>query len=481
VGTDNRYHNLSNFWVLAGGETEIDWNDFANQLHLKHKGCQDSSQVLKISPWKQARPFRKLEEQQFPDAFLIDDQQRDLRVSTDLNHPVGIEHLLGKDMPKLSSLPRINQRIVDPNRKTNNGYYNTLEEALTKPSPGDVILIRHNGELHVPPLRLPDTSSIDLTIKPEEGYRPILVLGNTREDKPALFRLHDGKFVLEGLELRLQPQRPEFKSQTLVALLGEGQCTFRNCVITLDSQGHDTFLSVCTLHDQDGLMKMATTPAAPVQGAQLLLDTCLVRGDGDLAACKSNRSFKVELNNVLAALKGTLLALKPTAESSLVGQGQLTVHMERVTSHLGGYLLHWKLDKEARNVSLPQLTAEKCEFLPTVTNNALIRLELPESEIESAREKLRIVGANACGGYSRLFDYPLASQMTPDLLSSGQWQKFTEANNSRFFRGKLALADPPLVKMLPGQIKRDPELDTEEFGADLPALQKLLPAENEGK
>lgn len=481
LGSDNRYHNLSDFWVSPEGGSEVGLKDFSSQLPLKNRG-QDSSQLLKSNPWKKSsNPMGKLEEQQFLDAFVIDDQQRDLRLANDTDHAVGIaHHFLGKALPKLPPLPRKNQRIVDPSRETGNGIYSTLTEAVVGSKRGDVILIRHNGDLFVRPQRLEETG-IDLTIKADEGFRPILILGEAPQADTALFWVHDGKLVLEGLELRLQPQRADFESQTLVAFLGDGHCTLRDCMITLEQQGHDTSLSVATLHDLDGLMKKAATSDNPpaAQSPQLVIDTCLIRGEGDLLICKSNRSFEATLNNLVAALKGSLLSLKPPAKATSAGQGQLSFQMSKVTTYLGGHLIHWKLDKEARNLSMPQCAATNCAFFPTSISNALVRLDIPEQEIERVRENLHLTGPNTCA-YSTLFDHQSGSDMTMERLTQDRWRKFTETNNSRT---KVMLATPPssdtsFARLLPAQLK---PADADGFGADLSSLLKLLPGENEGK
>ncbi len=472
-GIDNRYHNLKDFWVASETEPLIGLTDFAEQLK-KLKLGQDSSLVLKGIPWKDKEFIQKLEEQHFQEAVKIDCQLAELRLTGNTNHAVGVEAILGGKPVELPALVRKNELIVKDVGVASNGVYPSLGEAiLASKKPGDVILIQKNGEVPVEPQRL-EKAMMDLTIKPDKGFRPILVLGETAERDTAMFRLHDGKLHLEGLEIRLRPEQRGFTAQTLVAFLGDGQCTLKDCVITLEAQGNDTTLSVCSLRDQDGVMKMPAAPERPAgQGPQLAIENCFIRGDGDLLVSKTDRPFSVKLRNLLATLKGTLLVLKPGSRQGMNGTGQVSAWLDNVTTYLGGYLIDWELDKEARGVLTPQCTANNCAFFPASMGNALIRLEIPEMEMDQVRAKLKMIGLNACG-YSFLFA-DLHGKLD---MSLKLWADFTDNLQSR---SKVKLATPPAAepafsKLLPGQFKL---LDSDGFGADLGLLGKLLPAEKE--
>src|SRR5262249_15326876 len=159
-----------------------------------------------------------------------------LRQLEDANHMVGVETgVWGRSYD--SPLPALEDRkpaeavarkdkVVDPTvGESRDGVYPTLGQALGEAKPGEVILIKHNGRLPVEPVRL-EKPAVDWTIKPYPGCRPVLTLGSTTEADAALFRLHDGQLRLEGLEFFLQPRRADFKGQTVVALVGDGQCVF---------------------------------------------------------------------------------------------------------------------------------------------------------------------------------------------------------------------------------------------------------------
>src|SRR5262249_13795590 len=138
--------------------------------------------------------------------------------------------------------------------------YPTLAQALGDARPGDVILIKHNGPLAVGTVRL-EKASLDVTVKPAPGCHPVLTLGETTEADAALFRLHDGQLRLEGLEFHLQPTRADFRTQTLAALVGDGQCVFKDCVLTLE-ETREVQLAAATVADPNGVMRLGSTPAS---------------------------------------------------------------------------------------------------------------------------------------------------------------------------------------------------------------------------
>ncbi len=480
-GTDNRYHNLKAFWSTHENEQDIALTDFAGQLKKTNRG-QDSSVEVERSPWKDPEPLRRLEEQRFRDAFEVNGQQSALRLSKDSDHAVGSERLLGKFYDRLEALPSKDILVVDPKRNDSaNGVYQSLSQALqalNRPSGerqgSDVILIRHNGELLIEQLRL-EKKEIDVVLKPDKGFRPILVLGEARQQETALFWLHEGKLRLEGLEVRLQPVR-DYQTQTILSFLGDGTCTFKDCLITLVQQpDNPTALSVCTIQDTEGAMRMMpTTPSGPGQGPRLEMEGCIVRGDGDLLVNKSNRPFEVVLSKSLAALKGTLLALKPPARGSANVPGQMTFRMEQVTSYLDGHLLNWTVAGDSPRVTLPNWMASNCVFLPATPNQDLIRLDLPEADLATVREGLRMSGPNACG-YKYQWDRPAPSESTRVELAIKAWEAFTGDRRSRV---DVTLAAPPTdvpySRMTPSQFKLK---EVEGFGADLNVLQKMLSAE----
>src|SRR5205085_8434761 len=102
-----------------------------------------------------------------------------------------------------------------------------------------------------------EQAAIDLTIKPFQGFHPILKLDETPEPDASLFRIHDGQLKLEQLEMILKPGRSGFKSQVVASVTGVGQCTLKNCVVTLEGDGSEgVALAVLALTDPKDVMRM---------------------------------------------------------------------------------------------------------------------------------------------------------------------------------------------------------------------------------
>src|SRR5205823_5570981 len=83
-----------------------------------------------------------------------------------------------------------------------NGIYPSLDAAVGQARPGDTILVRHDGALPLDPVQLTKKNLGDLTIRPARWFRPVIVPGEISEPETALFRVQDGKLVLERLEFR---------------------------------------------------------------------------------------------------------------------------------------------------------------------------------------------------------------------------------------------------------------------------------------
>ncbi|MBV9126208.1 MAG: serine/threonine protein kinase, partial [Planctomycetes bacterium] len=236
TGHGNRYYNLTDFWVgPSADEMASTWEEFRRKVV-----ADDSSLPLSRRPWKNADPLALLKnEPQL--AFQLDPKQPELRRAGKEQ-----EQLVGPDtcawfrlyekgnLPPLGDQVETTAKVVDPDAREGRPWvYKTLNQAVLDAQPGDVILIKKTGEVPVEPVRL-EKPTIDLTIKPYTGYRPILTLGDTTDQDATLFRLHDGQLKLEHLEFRLKPGTSGFIGQTVVTVAGFGQCQFKSCVATLD-------------------------------------------------------------------------------------------------------------------------------------------------------------------------------------------------------------------------------------------------------
>lgn len=202
------------------------------------------------------------------------------------------------------------------------GTYPTLKMALAAMRKGDTLLIRHNGRLEIDPCEF-DKPDTDITIKPDANFKPILIPSPaTLKRSPAMFKLFGGRLVLDGLHVRLLPERVP----SLAVLPGGGQFELRNCLLTFEENEE---FSAISLTDPRGEMMMGVgSPATerwPIP--KLVLENTVIRGKGRLLNVQGSRPFDADIRNTLAVLDGTLVDITPSAaDPSTAGTGSLRLH-----------------------------------------------------------------------------------------------------------------------------------------------------------
>ena len=316
-GQHNAFYRVNSYWVRsaerAAPDQFTDWKTFREEVE-KAKGSDTTSRVLEKNPWESARPL----EEKTPRARYRLDPQVVCQWHQETNQVLGAERLsdgealyTSGELQKISTRPaevlvhELNQKIVDPTAKVSEGVYHSLAAAVEGAESGDVILIRQNGKVKLDAVK-PGRADLSLTLKPYPGFHPVLTLDeSTVDEDAALFRLYHGQLKFENLEFLLRPDRGDFASQTIVAMAGNGRCTFKQCVITLESSFKEVRLSAALLEGK-GVMKMPTKPEGRAT-PEVLFRTCFVRGQGCLVSGRAGRSYDLDMNNVLIALDGSLL------------------------------------------------------------------------------------------------------------------------------------------------------------------------------
>ena len=492
---DNRYHGLNAYW-LGAGVGQSSWEDF--QLRTG----RGKSHVLVVSPWKNdpLEPLRKYNykedpEDYFASAFQVNDQTPDLRVSAFT--PIGVRDLGGVHYvallaaaDKQAEKARLKRRIVDPTRTSEiaKHLYKTLEEALLAYETGDEIVLRWNGVQAVQPIRLDRTKLQDVTIRPDEGFHPVLRLaaGEDRDSEPALFHVYDGSLKLEGLGFVLQPN-DGFRRQSVIDLVGQGQCTLKNCLITLDRSLMPaltaTQLAVASLSDPGKSMMQPTRPTD--QPAQLNLDGCFIRGDGDLIDCLTSRPLDLKANNTLAALKGSFLNVEVGADAPAAAPtGQMTLTLTRVTTYLTGNLIHLRAGKDYHALAAVRCAPTDCLFVAAAKEpQSLVHLD--DSDFpnkEEVHDKLILWGADGghtiYGNYGTMLDQSPPSEGMPLMVSSDKWESIWGKDTGklvkpfRFGPAQPPAADAPFTTAAPLQFR---PLDPLDSGADVSRLEQTLP------
>jgi serine/threonine protein kinase len=485
-GSGNRYHGLDGYWAVSDSREETDWNAFL--LKAQADPQDEPSQELAASPWqeKEDHQLKLLEEDRPDEAFRVQARSPELRVGKGAGQRlVGVKQVLGlavapSPLPPLGPRPAGaggRQRVVDPREaESRPGVYASLAAAVLEARPGDVIVIRSNAVLRVDPVQLNKPNLADLTIRPSTGYHPVLVLAAASEKEAALFTVHDGKLRLENLELRLEPGKDGFTSQAVVALAGDGECTLKGCLVTLDKAGRDTPLALAALPEAGKVMR-SEAPRARThdEGPRLALEGCFVRGEGDLVAGRS-RAFELEAKNTLAALGGSLLSVDAPAEAPAAAASQkVSVRLSQVTTYLGGALLHLSAGRDLKGVVPVRVEPSRCLFLQAPMGRPLVYLEGSE-EKALARKLDWQGGVNGYGGYTSLLEQqpPGEAMMLPPVNREGWKTNYNEASSK--FGVELAAppaAEEPFMQLTPAQFKLPDE--SAGFGADPDGLPRPAP------
>jgi hypothetical protein len=487
AGAQNGYYNLDAYWAVGEQVECADWREFRERL--AREGGRDGSRELRAAPWLEADPLALLERQDVARAFRPDPLQADLRLRRkpgDRGEVVlGVGQVAGtdyvKDLPPLDTGNAGGRTlVVQPGRHDPDaGVYRSLEHAVPDLRPGDVVLIRHDGELRLDPVVLARKELGDVTVRPDRGYRPVLTLTEAAggEADAALFRVHDGRLTLEDLEIRLRPARDEVEAQAVVALAGDGQCALKHCVITLDRAGRKAALAVATLPDagRGKMMDVGMAPARPrEQGPHLLLERCLVRGEGDLLWARGSRASELEVRGSLVVLTGSLVNVEAAREAPAAGE--MVATLERVTTCLAGNLLRVRAGKDLKGLAPVSCRATGCLFVPAGTpgDRVLVHLEGPEGEESALRGKVRWSGgANAYGGFNALLDFQapeegkMAQPMTLD-----RWKEFSGDGDGAYANVGLAAAPAaPSPQAQPADFRPGDKVPAD-CGADVAALPR---------
>jgi hypothetical protein len=486
-GQRNCYHNLPLFWARpkAAEDKRIDlWDGFRAALaELEKPGHDESSTLLTAgTPWASPAPLDLLDTNP-RQAFHINPTLTAVR-QADLKGAIGVGQcawgvMYAKALPELSGGERTpvakrkpNEKVVDPKADGNTpNVYRTVLAALAEAEDRDVILIKHNGLVPVSPVTL--KVGLRVTLRPDNGYRPVLTLApKTVETEPALFTLYEGELVLENLEFRLRPDREDFKAQAVVALGGNGQVGFKQCVVTLDlPQDSAASLSAITLFETRDTTKaaMGGSRTAP----DIHLQQCFVRGEGDLLFVRPSRALKLEVDGSLVALSGSLVHVEGGLKEVPAGGAVASVKLKRTTTYLGDHLLQVRPAMTGKGAAFTDVHAQDC-LMVAAGGRPLVFLDGPGSE-EQARRVFTWRGErNSYAGYEVVLEQqPAGEGAMPQRFKQDDWKRLTSETDQdpQFLEGHFdvaPLAERPLSQAVPGgfRFQPDPKVEVQGGGAN---------------
>ena len=440
TGRWNCYHDLDDFWIIDG-------------ISQRAKNWPMDDQILAMSPWLDQDPLSKLREGNPKKAFRPDLNLPELRFNDRL---VGVHKCTWGPVFD-NSAPQVEEKktelantlIVDPTvAKAGGGVYPTLDVAIKVAKPGDTILLKHGRDrlIKIDMIRL-EKPDMSLTIRPYEGYHPILTLGGSTDPEAGMFRLHDGKLQLKDLEFLLTSDPTDFQSRAVVSVVGDGECVLSNCVVTLDKgdSNPDRDFAMLTLVDTANVMKMEPqgTPRTP----EIRVEKCFIRGKGEMMAVRSSRPFRLLADKSLVVLDGNLLAVKGSSREVPI-QPPCSITLSRVTTYLTQHLICLRATeqqgKNTKGLVQTQVTsAAECLFA-AAADKSLVHLDGVDSLDDMTKYFLWTENRNNdFSKFDRLLDQQAPGQVgAPPPYDRAKWDAFTNANGTRYEAVKFAAAPP---------------------------------------
>jgi hypothetical protein len=488
TGAGNVYHNLDDYWARSVG---MENQEAITSLDAFRKRFgEDKSVEIADSPWKEALPVKMLDDRPRK-AFELRSDLAELRQPRHANRMIGVERFALGDLytyplPALDKKPaeavaHNQEKVVDPSADPKANVYKKLAQAVDDAQPGDVILIRHNGLLREDPVQIKDANA-NLSIRPYPNCHPVLSISQSPDPDAALIRLHDGKLSLENLQFRLSPDKSGYRAQTVVMIVGDGQCSFSNCVATLDDVKEATPLALVTLSDPSAVMKMMPQPAQQ-QDPRVALSGCFVRGTGQLLAVRLSRPFELKVEDSLLVLNGSILVTDGNPKDTTL-RGAASITLSHVTTYLTDHLILLRAARDAANnlkgLVLTQVnSATDCLFASAGTK-ALVHLEGIDSEEQmrhyfSWNESQR----NAFSNYTQYLEQqPTTDVMPQPAYGVDKWKDFTNDPESRFDRVRFAsppAADGPMSHVNATDFKTKLDANLQGCGVNVERLIDRLP------
>jgi serine/threonine protein kinase len=486
----NYFHNLNSYWAWPG-ESIRDVPAF-QALVVKEGGKigqgkeQSTFPPEAVNPWEYSNPL----EQKDP-VLMFQVKARLPEIRADRHGAVlGVQKCAWGPMPHLRELdepPAVAkstlknfEKVVDP---ATNGLdpqvFKTLDLALAHADPGDVILLKHSQMEDVKPFRL-EKAKPDITIKPYPDYRPVLTLAETSDRRAFMFYLQDGKLSLENLEILLRPAQFGFDFQTVATIVGNGQCSFKQCLFTLKEVDRVP-LRVVTVEDPASAMKMGekSLRSAP----DIRFQDCFVRGEGDLVKVSVSRAFDLSVKNSSLALSGSLLSVQGAGKDPAADVAG-NVHLENVSAFLGQSLINLQGARTGRGLAMTRVEAQGCLFV-SLSGKALVYLDRLDVDDLHLTDYFAWVGSghNAYSGFDRYLDQQRPLEMIPSQpirKDEKTWKMYANEEESKHLQAKFALpasTDRPLSEATLDDFKALPDARVVQgFGSNLaPDVFPLAP------
>jgi hypothetical protein len=456
VGKRNCYHKFNLVWGWTSANKDqfhlITKDNFKTEVVKaggRESALEPSFFLNDRSPWVKETLLKDFKDAHPLLIFQVASDLPELR--KDSVTALGIQSCVWGPMSPLAPLKasadpvlarKKNEKVVDPDAQADTpGVYKTLAQAIVNAKSDDIILLKHPKRsrlIEVDPGLNPKVER--LTLKPYEGYQPVLTLAETDlEPNAVMFKLNDSELRLESLEILLRATG--YRSQAAVALFGDGKCNFAQCLFTIKEARNSRVL---VFGDPEQVMKMPSKSGR--QMPEAYFKDCFVRGEGDLARFEVSRPGKVDLENSLVALAGSLVTINAAVKEPPM-EPAAVVRLRNVSAFLVGALARIKGDEAAKGLVRTTFEAGDCLFA-SLAGKPLILLDKLNLDENQLNLYVPWTGKkNAYNGFTKMIDQP--DSMTFMAPRIADWKD----SDARTFNVKFRL--PPTSERLLSQAVLD--------------------------
>jgi serine/threonine protein kinase len=363
-GRQVRYYNLDSLLQKVKDKQAITKIDkFQEYLKENNNGSSDVNALdLAASPFQLTDPLASSDPLL---AFQLKPQYHEQHL--------GLRTSWAGDMPApLGPLVKAGKKVIDPDDgRRIPGEFSNVAAALSEAQDGDVIYIKHGESRTVAVPSATLRAGIFVTLKPYEGFRPILVLEKSIEKREsALFEVQKkSRLHFENMEFLLDPEAG-YDRCSVVQMGGAAHVKFERCWFALKATNR-VELSVVTFPDLDRTMKMdMPSPAL----STVDFHECFVRGKGDVVALQGCRKLNVEMTNSLVVLDGSLLDIAAATKTMPMSEGvQWKMDRSSIFTKESLFALH---SKTGTVLTETHAKIKDCLLVPLAPDQAVVLLEM---------------------------------------------------------------------------------------------------------
>ncbi len=441
-GEENRYYKIDSFLIQNSAQISLhEFLSFQNQLRDNKLGTDETSKLLEINPWKNDQPLKLLEEFHLGQAFMVKDTVMELRSPDNISDRlIGAEKFLdfsyiSKPLPPISNIKQeasSKPRIVDSTESDDPSklVFKTLETAIASCKGGETILIKHDGDLILKPLRL-DKIAAEITIKPFSGSKPILISGDTREGiTVAMFLINESSLKLEDLEIISRPFLPGARTPSLATLGKAGAISLKNCTITLEKSEALQLPTIIGLGLDTNLMMDSMPGKPPAPSNSVLIDQCRLRGECNLFRNRTTRNCELQVSQSFIAIAGAIIKVEASSTGN-AGIAGLQARINKVSAFCEGIPFQITQGKPS---AMPIVLKISETLLVQNGMKEFIQIEDPETSQERLKESIQIEGSrNIYGSGDKLLSAksPLDANKDFSLTLEGWKTHFPDLQGTR--------------------------------------------------